>query len=659
MLETSYWCTTQGAFMMGHPVLFTALVGVLLPASDAQTIAPGANLVAEGIPPIPLTLAEGVDRYTQYRRASFAGWHPTRRQMLIRTRFGEALQAHRVQFPEGARTQLTFFRDGVGSVSFQPTNGDCMLFAKDRGGDEMFQIYKCNLATGTITLLTDGHARNTGGVWSQRSGRLAYGSTRRTGKDVDLYVIDPGDPKSDRLVARLTGGGWIVKDWALDDRTLLVWQEISARETYLWLCDVSTGALTPLTPQEGKEKVAYGHAVFSKDGKSVYLTTDKGSEFQQLAVFDLATHTCTPLTGHIPWDVDEFMLSSDGATIAFLTNDAGNSVLHLLDTASRKEKAVPPMPQGIISGIIWHKNGIDLGFTLNNVRAPSDAYSLNVQTGKVERWTASETGGVPLDNLPDPELIRWKSFDGRDIGGFLYAPPPRFAGKRPVIIYVHGGPESQLRPEFFGPYNYYLNELGIALLCPNIRGSTGYGKTFLDLDNGFRREDAYKDMGALLDWIGSRDDLDANRIMVTGGSYGGHVTLAMAAFYSDKIRCAVDIAGPSNLATFLAHTSSYRQDLRRVEYGDERDPKLRAFLNRIAPLNHVDKIKKPLLIVQGQNDPRCPRSEAEQMVAALRASGTPVWYLMARDEGHGFHKKKNADFQFYATVLFVQQFLLN
>jgi dipeptidyl aminopeptidase/acylaminoacyl peptidase len=241
----------------------------------------------------------------------------------------------------------------------------------------------------------------------------------------------------------------------------------------------------------------------------------------------------------------------------------------------------------------------------------------------------------------------------------LYAPPRKFKGRRPVLVYIHGGPESQWRPEFFGRYNYFLNELGIALVCPNIRGSTGYGKTFLKLDNGLRREDAYKDMGALLDWVGSRDDLDAKRIMVTGGSYGGHMTLVAAAFYSDKIRCAVDIVGPSNLATFLEHTSGYRQDARRAEYGDERNPKIRAFLNRIAPLTNVDKIQKPLLIVQGQNDPRCPQSEAEQMVKALRKRSTPVWYLMAHDEGHGFRKKKNTDFQFYATALFVRQFLLN
>jgi dipeptidyl aminopeptidase/acylaminoacyl peptidase len=312
----------------------------------------------------------------------------------------------------------------------------------------------------------------------------------------------------------------------------------------------------------------------------------------------------------------------------------------------------------VISGLAWHRDNRDLGFALSSARSPSDVYSVDVRTGKVERWTYSEMGGLDPERLSEPELVRWKSFDGRTISGFLYSPPRRFTGKHPVIINIHGGPESQSRPGFLGRSNYFINELGAAMIFPNVRGSSGYGKSFLKLDNGLKREDSYKDIGALLDWIATRPDLDASRVMVTGGSYGGHMTLAVATNYNDRIRCAVDVVGISNFVTFLERTESYRRDLRRVEYGDERDPEMRAFMERIAPVNNASKITKPLFVVQGANDPRVPRHEAEQIVAAVRKNGTPVWYLMAKDEGHGFAKKKNADFQLYATVMFVRDYLL-
>lgn len=319
---------------------------------------------------------------------------------------------------------------------------------------------------------------------------------------------------------------------------------------------------------------------------------------------------------------------------------------------------MPNLPPGSVDGPRWHRNSRDVAFELTSARSAEDVYSLDVVTGRVDRWTSSETGGLVTDQFPQPELVRWKSFDGRIISGYLYRPPARFTGRRPVVVNIHGGPEGQFRPQFLGRVNYYLNEMGVALLFPNIRGSSGYGKTFLGMDNGFRREDSYKDIGTLLDWIGQEPGLDGSRIMVTGGSYGGHMTLAISTFYADKIRCAVDVVGPSSLRTFLENTETFRRDLRRVEYGDERDPKMREFLDRIAPLNNASKITQPLFIIQGKNDPRVPLSESEQMVVTLKKQGTPLWYLMAKDEGHGFAKKQNADFQFYSTVLFMKEFLL-
>jgi dipeptidyl aminopeptidase/acylaminoacyl peptidase len=420
---------------------------------------------------------------------------------------------------------------------------------------------------------------------------------------------------------------------------------------------VATGQKTLLTPK-GKDKVSYGNAAFAKDGKGLYVTLDAGSEFQRLARMDLETKKIEFLTPDAA-DVDDFDLSEDGRTIAYVANEKGAGVLHLFDTATRADRPAPGIPLGIVSGVRWHPDGTVVGFTLGSARSSHDAYALDVRSGKLERWTASETGGLNPATFAEAELIAWKSFDGREITGFLYRPDPaKFPGKRPVVVDIHGGPEGQARPEFMGRDNYLTSELGVAVILPNVRGSTGYGKTFSLLDNGFLREGTYKDIVALFDWIAARPDLDASHVMVQGGSYGGHMTLAVATFYSDRIRCAVDVVGPSNLVTFLENTSGYRQDLRRVEYGDERDPKMRAFLEKIAPANNAEKIQKPLFVIQGYNDPRVPRTESEQMVARIRKVGTPVWYLMARDEGHGFAKKSNRDFEFYATVAFMKEYLL-
>ncbi len=633
--------------------LFASLV-----LAQDNAIVPGDNLVVEGIPPVPASLAEAVGRYTEFRRAAFLSWHPARREMLIRTRFAETTQIHRVQTPGGDRAQLTFFADAVRGASYPPKGGDWFVFAKDSGGNEFYQLYRYDMGTGASTLLTDGKSRNSNAVWSSGGDRLAYSSTRRNGKDQDLYVVNPADPNSDRLLARLDGSGWRALDWSPEDRSLLALEFVSINESYLWLFDAATGARTLLTPKGGPEPVSYGGGRFSKDGKGLYVTTDRESEFHRLAHVELATMQHAYLSDAIAWGVEDFALSRDGKWLAFVTNEDGVSILRVLDTAAGREQPVPKLPTGLISGLQWHDNGADLGFTVETVRSPADAHSFNIETGRLERWTSSETGGLRTDNFPEPELVRWTSFDGRAISGFLYRPPARFAGKRPVAMSIHGGPESQARPHFLSRHNYWLNELGVALLYPNVRGSAGYGKTFLKLDNGRLRDDAYKDIGALLDWITTRPELDAGRVMVFGTSYGGHMALAVGTRYSDRIRCLLDIVGISNIVTFLENTESYRRDLRRAEYGDERDPEIRAFLERIAPVNNADKLKKPLFVVQGKNDPRVPPSEAEQMVATARKNGTPVWYLMARDEGHGFSKKKNADFLFYAAVLFMQEYLL-
>ena len=643
--------------LLGRWMVFFFLfahAGVAL-AGDIQ---PGKQLVVEGVPQIPDSLAGVVGRYTKGRAADLLGWHPVRREILIATFFGDTPQIHRVKFPKGDRTQLTFFDDLTSrGVSYQPTRGDYFIFSKDQGGDQNYQIYRYDLPSGAITLLTDGRSKNSYGVWSRAGDRIVYGSTRRTGKDMDLYVMDPLHPEGDRRLAELEGGGWKALDWSPDDRRILVLEQISANESRLWLADATTGNRTLFTLPETTQ-VFYGDARFSRDGKGLYVITDRGSEFQRLGYFDLSTRAFRTVTGGLNWDVYEFALSPDGRTLAIVVNQDGMLALHLLDTRTSRDRPVKDLPGSVLE-LHWHPNGRDLGFTMDSARFPTDAYSLDVTTGKIERWTESETGGLDTQAFALPELVRWKGFDGQMLSGFLYRPPARFRGPRPVIMDIHGGPEAQFQPYFLGQNNYFLNELGVALLYPNIRGSSGYGKSFLKLDNGFLREDAYKDIGALLDWIRTDAAIDANRVMLTGVSYGGNVTLAASHLYPDRIRCAVDIVGPSNLVTFLEGTAGYRQDLRRVEYGDERDPKMREFLEGIAPVRHADRITKPLFVIQGQNDPIVPVSESEQMVARVRKNGTPVWYLKAMNEGHGFRSRENSDYLFYATVLFIRTYLLN
>lgn len=637
-----------------------AVVLVLCALAVAQggEIAPNENLVAEGIPKIPASMAESVGRYSEFRAAFFTSWHPTRREMLIETRFGDTNQVHQVKAPGGARTQLTFFPDRIAGAAYEPVHGDSFVFSKDIGGSEFFQLYRYDLANGTITLLTDGKSRNTDPRWSYQGDRVAYGSTKRSGNDVDIWVVDPSDPASARMAAQMEGGGWSVSDWSPDGRQVLVQNEVSAAESYIWSVDVASGKKELLTPKTGADTVAYSNAHFAKDGKGVYMTSDADSEFQRLVYLQLSAHKTTVLTPSLQWDVDDFDLSKDGRWIAFEANEDGISKLHVLDTKTAKEIPTPKLPLGVIAGLQWRNNSRELAISLSTASQPYDVYSADMATGRVERWTFSETGGLNTSGFSEPQLIHWKSWDDRSISGFLYKPPVKFNGKHPVIIDIHGGPEGQTRPGFLGRDNYYINELGIAMIYPNVRGSTGYGKTFQKLDNGFLREGSYKDINSLLDWIQTQPNLDSGKVMITGGSYGGFMTLAVATNYNDRICCSVDVVGPSNLVTFLEHTSGYRQDLRRVEYGDERDPKMHEFLEQIAPANKAKNITKPLFVIAGQNDPRVPASESAQMVEVVRKNGTPVWWLLGKDEGHGFGKKKNRDFQFYATVEFVKEYLL-
>lgn len=611
-----------------------------------------AALIADGAPPVPDSVVEETRPYMEFRSAGFAGWNAQDRSALIATRFGNTVQLHAVKQPMGARTQVSFEAEPVGG-SWSPT-GDVLIVSKDRGGDEFYQLH--TLKDGRLTLLTDGKSRNEFGSWSHDGKWIGYSSTRRNGTDSDLYVADPRDPGTTRMVAQVQGGGWQIADFAPDGQRAVVVQYVSVTKSNLHLLDLETGKLTPIG--DHAKAISYGEARFAPDG-ALWVTSDEGADFQRLGTVDLATGAFTVKNPEKSWDVESFDIAKDGSFIAYSVNEAGASKLRLLDPKGAAVREVTGLPLGTMGGMEIAPWGA-VGFSFSSARSPADVYSVDPATLAVTRWTRSETGGLDPNVNVEPRLVEVKSFDGTRVSGFLYSPDPaKFPGKRPLIVNIHGGPEGQSRPGFLGRNNYLLNELGIAVFYPNVRGSTGFGKRFVSLDNGpFKREDSVKDIGAFLDVLGKDRAIDPARIAVTGGSYGGYMCYASAIRYGARLKGANCVVAISNFVTFLENTQSYRRDLRRVEYGDERDPAQRAKLTEISPLTGVDRLTIPLMVVTGGNDPRVPASEADQIVKAVRAKGRTAWHLLGQNEGHGFAKKENADYQFWTGLLFWRQTLL-
>ncbi|HET7203249.1 MAG TPA: prolyl oligopeptidase family serine peptidase [Steroidobacteraceae bacterium] len=633
--------------------LASVLLALPFAVVHAQAVEKPAALVAEGIPPVPAELAARTRPYMEFRTATFQGWHPTDRSLLIATRFGNTNQVHRVARPGGAREQLSFEEDRIVGATHAPVTGDVTVVQKDVGGSEFYQLY--TLASGRLTLLTDGQSRNMFGAWSKDGRLIGYTSTRRNGTDSDLYVMDPRDRTTDRRVAQVGGGGWSFADFSPDRRRGLVQEYVSITKSNLWLLDLESGALTPLG--DHRKPVAYGSAQFAPDG-TLWVTSDEGADFQRLGTLDPTTGRFTPKAPEPKWDVEAFDIAGDGSFVVYAINEAGRSALRVFDVASGTVRTVP-MPAGNVGGIEIAPWG-EIGLTFTSARSPSDAFSIDPKTLAVSRWTASETGGLDPQANVEPQTIEVRSFDGLTLSGFLYRPDAKkFSGPRPLIVNIHGGPESQSRPGFLGRNNYLLNELGIAIFYPNVRGSTGYGKRFVSLDNGpFQREDSVKDIGAFLDVLAKDSQLDPTRFAVAGGSYGGYMCYATSIFYGSRLKGANCVVAISSFVTFLENTQSYRRDLRRVEYGDERDPKQRRKLEQISPLTRVRELAVPMLVVTGANDPRVPASEADQIVAAIRANGGKAWHLIGQDEGHGFAKKANQDYQFWTSLMFWQDTLL-
>jgi dipeptidyl aminopeptidase/acylaminoacyl peptidase len=629
----------------------------LLDASAAVPRVERGNLIFDNIPEPAAGLTDKLEAYLGARQATPLGFSP-KGQLLITTRFGDVDQLHLVERPGGERRQLTFLREPVAHAVFSPDPGrSAYVYVKDEGGNEKSQIYYQRLGEPGAKLLTDGKSLNGSPVWSNAGREVAYFSTARDGASYDIDIAEPDSGALPRLAVTGGGGAWYPLDWSPDDRKLLVLKYLSVSEAYLYVVDLATGQKREVDPSPSKIRIA--GAKFSRDGQGVYWISDRDSEFAQLRYVNLFTGEKTVISGRLSWDIEELAISRDGHYLAYVSNEAGTDKLNVLDLRAHQDLIPPKLPAaGIIDSLSFDLEGGRLAFGFAAPNRPRDAYVFDIAANRLEAWTHSEAGAVDLAKFVTPRLAQCPTFDrtdGRERQMPVYIYEPSTPGPHPVLIVLHGGPASQFQPGFDPWLQYVVNELGYAVVAPNVRGSSGYGKTYLALDNGVLREDAVKDVGALLVWLSLQPAFDAKHMVVSGESYGGYLALATLVNFGDRLRGGVDMAGIPDFVSYLTNTAPYDQEQRRVEYGDERDPDTRAFLRRISPLTNTERITRPLLIVHGRSDPQVPLNETDQLVYRLRNKGGEVWYLQAGDEGHTFRKKPDRD-GYYSVFA---QFLMN
>jgi dipeptidyl aminopeptidase/acylaminoacyl peptidase len=574
------------------------------------------SLVYDNIPPADPALAARIMRYLQSRQASLLDWLSDG-SLLIATRFGETEQVHRVAAPLHAREQLTFYPEPVNFARAADSGGG-FVFLKDKGGDENWQLYY-RAADGAVRQLTRGDFLHGNPVWAHDGKRVAFYGDDRDGASYDVYVVDVTSGAAPQLVVGAKQDAWYPLDWSADDAKLLVWRYVSISESYLYIADVASGALTPLATSA--RKIGIRAAKFAPGGRGVYVLSDEDGEYAALKLVDPVTHQMRRITPALDWDVEEFDASADGRYLAYVVNQDGHSRLVVADTQTHTESTPPGIPEGVITHIAFDRAGHRLGLSVESATSPRDVYSWDLEHERLERWTRSEPGPLDRGALVVPELARYPTWDRvnghpRTLSAYVYR--PRNAVHCPVVIDIHGGPESQFRPGWDPFVQFLVNDLGYAVVAPNVRGSSGYGKTFLALGDGELREDAVRDIGSLLVWISVQPAFDRERVSVMGTSYGGYMTLASLLAYSQRLRGGIDVVGISNLA-------------------------------------NASRIKRPLLVVEGLNDPRVPASESEQLVWRVRAAGGEVWYLVAKDEGHGFRKKANRDAYLETAAAFLQR----
>lgn len=638
------------------------LLIVFLPLLVLSQKAEIGNLQTENVPPISDSLKLQLDRYNNIRTATLSGWLKKEKGMLIVTRFGETNQIHLVKGPLGFRKQITFDKEPVNWAAVCPdSTRSGFIYGKDIGGNEKFQYYYFDLEKSENKLLTDGQSRHGSLAWSYSGKKFAYTNNRRNPADMDFYLAEFQHPEKAEMILQRSGGGWSISNWSRDEKQMILEEYISVTKSNIYLFDLGNRSMTLLN--DSSKDVAFSEVFFDGSGKGLFVVSDEDREFTYLRYYNLSKKAYTWSLPDMGWNIQGVNYTRDRTQLIFRLNKNGYSEMFSFDPFTYQYKKMSGFPEGIVGSFTFSPDAKQLAFNLQASNMGGDVYVYDFASSKSSRWTDSETGDLNRNEFVACSAFSYDSFDSingkpRQIPALLYKPENKSGKKLPVLISIHGGPESQSTPTFSANIQFYLKNLEIAVVVPNVRGSTGYGKTYTQLDNGFLRMNSVKDIEYLLNWISTQPDLDTNRIAVMGGSYGGGMVLMCMTELGNRIRCGVDLFGSSNFYTFLKNTSSYRQDLRRVEYGDERDPEMEKFLQKIAPLNNIDRFTKPLFIYQGKNDPRVPLSESEQMLEALKAKGNDVWYVMAKDEGHGLGKKVNREFTYGAIVLFLQEYLI-
>lgn len=536
--------------------------------------------------------------------------------------------------------QLSFSGDRISRAVYAP-NDDRLLLCGDVGGSELTQLYL--LSADGADLRHIAGAPNSicqFGGWSPDGQRIVYASNERNPRYFDIYERDV--TTSDTRAYALPDGTYWPERYSPDGHYILVSRHESFYHDQLILLDRETGAARPLTPEPTAEHAAHNHAAWSADGHGLYLLSDEGRDFVQLAYLNLASGAMRFLTD-VTWDVEELAVSNDGGLLAITINEDGYSRLEVYDVSKgweeRRALTTPDIFPSVLSDLTWSPDGRRLAFSLQSSNAPLDIWTLDILSSALTQITRSSTGGIARETFVTPTLVHYPTFDGRQIPAFLYTPHDgQSDAARPAIVYVHGGPESQFQPTFTAILQY-LVACGYVVLAPNVRGSTGYGHAYMALDDVRLRMDSVADLRYAAQWLADAGVADPARIAVMGRSYGGFMTLAAVTTYPEIWAAGVDIVGIANFVTFLENTSVWRRKLREAEYGSlEND---RDFLMDISPIHKVDRITAPMFVVHGANDPRVPVGEAEQFVASLRERGAPVEYLRFEDEGHGPVKRAN------------------
>lgn len=630
-----------------------------MPANAA--IAPPKDIVADQIPPIPDNLADSLTRYQNVRGARLVGWLGDQ-GLVISTRFAQTPQLHLVHQPGGARTQLTFAEEPVRFATTAPSHALGFVFARDKNGGETYQFYHYDPLSATFSLLSKLKGRHTHPVWARSGNFLAFSNNSRNRRDSDIYLLDIRTGKTRPVLQR--AGTWYPLDFSPDEKYLLAARHVSINDTRLYLLSLDKEHIRRLDPDAFP--ASQPMAKFAPDGSGIWFISDRQAEHTSLRFMDMQTLKTTIVSSENEHNVNRFAVSHNGERIAYTVNEGGFDRLRLLNTRRNRKERLPDSLEAAASRIYemaFSPDDSQLALSLGSPSMPGDVFTLSLRRKiHLTRWTFSEQGALRDHLLQAPQIIHYPTFDNTNKGRRRLIPTlfyrPTGEGPHPVVIWVHGGPESQARPTFNSTLYYMLNELGIAVLRPNIRGSAGYGKSFLKMDNQFLRENALRDLNPLLDWIAAQPELDYQRIGIMGGSYGGYISLAAMIRYGDRIRAGITLAPISDFINFLESTPDYLRDLRREEYGDERDPQVRAFLSRISPRRQISQLKAPLLIVQGLNDPRVPAKESLQLVEQIRRNDGVAWYLTAANEGHGFSRKVNHNFYQAVLAHFWRKYLL-